>query len=110
MRVFVECRNCGSKIYLETVHDSPYDYPPQITRECSECGFTHTYSHRDLQAEEGTNATAAGAVLGGLAGSLAGPAGAAVGAGVGGALGQNQDQQEKERVREFNSHFFHHQL
>lgn len=107
MRVFVECRHCGARIYLDEVYDSPNDYPDQIRLSCEECGRDAFYRREELRAEEGTNATAAGALLGGLAGSVGGPVGVAIGAGVGGVLGQNQDQQEKERVREFNDRYYH---
>lgn len=108
MRVFVECRHCGSKIYLDEVYESPEAYPPQMHLVCDRCGTEVVYQPKDLRAEEGGNATAAGAILGGLAGAMGGPVGVAIGVGVGSVLGQNQDQQEKEKVREFNSRYFHH--
>lgn len=107
MRVFVECRYCESKIYLDEVHDSPDDYPAKMYLTCDECGTEAPYRREDLRAEEGSSATAAGALLGGLAGSVGGPIGVALGAGVGGVLGQNQDQQEKEEVRDFNNRYYH---
>lgn len=105
MKVFVECKFCNSKIYLDKTHSTPNDYPESISLSCDECGGEAFYTREDLQAEEDNNATAAGVVLGGLAGAVGGPFGVALGAGIGGVLGQNQDQEEKEKVREFNSRY-----
>lgn len=103
--MFVECRHCGARIYLDEVYDSPDEYPAQMRLVCDECGRETVYGREELRAEGATNATAAGALLGGLAGTVGGPIGVAIGAGVGGVLGQNQDQQEKERIRGFNTRY-----
>ncbi|WP_259518614.1 hypothetical protein [Halanaeroarchaeum sp. HSR-CO] len=104
MRVFVECPQCQTKIYLEDVYESPDKYPEDFELEC-ENGHINTFGRPDLIAETGVNSSLAGAVLGGAAGALGGPLGVALGAGLGSILGQNQDQEDGEKVRNFNEKY-----
>lgn len=101
MRVYVECKSCDEEIYLEEVHEDPSRYPTPLQLKCSN-GHLHRYKKRDLKAEKGGSALAAGAIVGGLAGAVGGPAGVAIGASVGSALGANKDQEEEELVEQFN--------
>ncbi len=101
MRVFVECYNCGEKIYLEDIRDRRNEYPANIQLECSNCGSEFYYAREDIHAEPSGNSTAAGAIIGGAAGALAGPIGVPIGAGIGSILGQNADQEEKENIDRF---------
>lgn len=101
MRVYVYCKNCGEKIYLDDIRDRRSHYPPVTTISCSSCDYTGSYSQSEIEAEVDGNSTAAGAIAGGVAGALAGPIGVAVGAGIGSMLGNNADQEDRKRVERF---------
>lgn len=101
MKVYVECRECGEKIYLDDIRDHRSDYPPTIQLKCSRCKSQLLYSRDELEAETNGNMTATGTLIGGVAGALAGPIGAAIGAGAGSILGNNAEEEDKRRVKNF---------
>jgi len=61
------------------------------------------YSINDVFADDSTNDTIGGAIVGGLFGAVVGPAGAIFGSVIGGALGNQKDRNDSIRVRRFNN-------
>ncbi|QKY17892.1 YMGG-like glycine zipper-containing protein [Halorubrum sp. CBA1229] len=101
MKVYVECSQCGEKIYLDDVRDKRTDYPASFRLKCGHCDQEKFYNRNQLEAEPDGNSAAIGTLLGGATGALAGPVGAAIGAGVGGVLGSVSDNEDQQRVEEF---------
>ncbi|MYL18124.1 hypothetical protein GLW36_15940 [Halorubrum terrestre] len=101
MRVYVECKYCGEKIYLDEIREKRSDYPLSMKISCAECENSARYKRNDLEAEPSGNSTAVGTILGGATGALAGPVGVAIGAGVGGMLGNASDNDDQRRIKEF---------
>lgn len=106
MRLFVICKSCGRKTYLNIYANSRRDlirrYGKYLTIRCPACNHENRYHVGEVFAEEGVSKVPAGAIVGGLVGLLGGPPGVIFGGGIGALIGGTADATEKERVRRFN--------
>jgi len=109
MQLFVFCRYCNNKIYINSNarvrSELPYQFLLQCTQPACPSGCQNQiFTSRDVQAEQGVAGFIGGAVvLGALGGLIAGPAGLILGGILGGAVGSKSDQSENETVWRFNS-------
>jgi len=108
MRLYVVCRECGDKIYLDIVANSRKELLEKVGKysfevRCYHCGTLNYYTVNEVIAEPSVGTTLAGAGLGALVGGvLGGPIGLLLGGALGGAAGANTEEQEKENARRFN--------
>ncbi len=105
MRLFVQCRSCGQEINIYYIASTRDELPYNIDVSCPNisCRYEETYSRYEVQAAEGVNPVAGGAVIGGLLGGLiGGPLGLIIGGTLGAGAGKNAQQQEEERIQRFN--------
>jgi len=108
MRLFVICRYCQGKIYINSTARNRSELPYQFSLQCIQpaCSLRNQnqiFTSHDVQAEPGVAGLVSGAiVLGALAGLIAGPEGAILGGFIGALLGSSSDQAENEAVRRFN--------
>lgn len=108
MRLYVACRHCGNKIYINSPARIRAELPYQFVLRCKNLGCPMRYNNEvytsyDVVAETGFSGTVGGAIVTGVLGGLvAGPIGAAIGALVGGSAGSNTDRADREAVERFN--------
>jgi hypothetical protein len=109
MQLFVTCRYCSNKIYINSNARVRSELPCQFFLHCTQplcqSGYQNQiYTPWEVQAESGVAGVVGGAVVfGALGGLIAGPAGAVLGGIIGGAVGSTSDQSEKEAVWRFNN-------
>ena len=109
MQLFVICRSCNTKIYINSNarvrSELPYQFLLHCTQPTCPSGYQNQiFTPRDVQAEPGVAGLIGGAVvLGALGGLIAGPAGLILGGILGGAVGSTSDQSENEPVWRFNN-------
>jgi hypothetical protein len=109
MRLFVICRYCYNKIYINSNARVRSELPYQFLLHCTQPACLSGYQNQiftshNVQAEPGVAGLIGGAVvLGALGGLIAGPAGVILGAILGGTVGSTSDQSENEAVRGFNN-------
>ena len=108
MRLYIACRSCNSRMYLNVVAISRAELAQKIgynfTIKCPHCNVLLTCNVNQVFAEQGNN-VAGGAVIGGLIGLIGGPLGMIIGGAIGGALGNGVDEQEHIQVNQFNEVF-----
>ena len=100
MKLFVYCRFCESKIYLnspaKTRDELPFNFVlkcPQII--CSSHGQDVTYFRNEVKAESDLSDVVSGAIiLGALGAVVGGAAGAIIGGLIGASAGSNSDQDD----------------
>ena len=91
MRLYVVCRECGDKIYLDIVANSRKELLDKVGKysfevRCPHCGTKDYYTVNEVIAEPSVGTTLAGAGLGVLVGGvLGGPIGLLLGGALGGA-------------------------
>ncbi len=110
MNLYVTCKGCGTKIYIESKAKTRQELYREMgkkffTIKCPVCGNIQRFSVNDVMAEAKSDTTLTGTLLGGLAGMLLGPLGAAAGAITGGIIGLNEDTKEEKEVRKFNNSY-----
>ena len=106
MRLYVICKHCGRKIYLNMVASSRREiaqkYGKFLSITCRFCHSKNTYSVNEIFAEPGVSNVPAGAIGGGLVGLLGGPLGILIGGGIGALIGGSLDAEDVERANRFN--------
>jgi len=108
MRLYVICKECGEKVYLDIVAYTRKELLEKIGNysfrvRCNQCGYEDYYTINEVTAEPTFGSTVAGAGIGALIGGvLAGPIGLLLGGALGGTAGMNAEEQEKENVERFN--------
>ena len=104
MRLYVTCRHCGGRIYLQSPAKTKADLPVSFELTCLVCNSTYFYSSSDVTAESGRGITAGVAILGGIVGAIFGPggalAGAILGAGAGGHMLFYVDVNQRKSVEQ----------
>jgi len=102
MKLFVNCKKCGFKIYINHPAKIRSDLPFSFQLICQNCSTKNNCNPYDVVAESGLT-TAGGALLGGLLGLPLGGVGALVGAILGGIIGKNSQDQDEINVTGFNN-------
>ena len=102
MKLFTNCINCKSKIYITHNATIRSQLPPSFELICSNCHTRAIYNPFMVLAESGLT-TIGGMLLGGLLGLPLGGPGAALGAILGGLLAKNSEEQDIKNVQRFNS-------
>ncbi len=104
MRLFVYCKGCGQKIYLNSYAKHRYELPSLFQLKCANLSCSHFgyYMPQDVVAEPNLTA-ASGAILGAALGLLLGPEGALTGGILGAAIGSKQEKEDLDEVNRFNS-------
>jgi hypothetical protein len=109
MQLYVICRYCNNKIYINNNarvrSELPYHFFLHCTQPACPSGCQNqVFTSREVHAEQGVAGLVGGAlVLGALGGLVAGPAGAILGGILGGAVGSTSDQSENDAVWRFNN-------
>lgn len=108
MKLFVLCRNCGTKNYLAIAAGSRQELTQKVgyefTLRCASCGLTHSYYVTDVKAEASSGIAGAGAIVGGILGAiLGGGVGAGVGAALGAVVGGGGEVEDKKKADRFNA-------
>ena len=101
MRLYVVCRSCGQKVYLNLNVSRRSELPSVFEVRCPNCGVTDTYTPNDVEVEAAPALGIPSAVVGGLLGLLGGPLGLILGGLAGGVFGANADADEQRRVQQF---------
>ncbi len=105
MKLYVICRRCGEKIYLD------FDFsvnirsnlPSFISVVCPQCGSHANFLSDQVYAESDAADATAGAIIGGLIGLCIGPEGALIGATLGGTIGASARDSDVKAMRRFNN-------
>jgi len=115
MRLYVHCRYCGNKIYINSPAKIRAELPYQFTLRCQQpnCpvhdrykiyGRGEIYGQYEVIAEPGIGGLVGGALVTGILGGLvAGPIGALIGGVLGGSVGSASDQADREASERFNA-------
>jgi len=107
MRLFVQCKSCNSRIYLNITAPTREGLADKIGGHefeirCPYCKKYTPYTVNDVFAEKTLPATPAGAIIGGLVGLVGGPLGMFIGGTLGTLWGANADEKERKIVNGFN--------
>jgi len=110
MRLYVECNECHTRIYLNIVADTRKALSRRLGSNffilrCPYCRHRGRYRVDDVYAEVSrSTGLPAGAIIGGLVGgAVGGPAGLIIGGILGAAIGGKLDAVEKQEVSKFNT-------
>lgn len=101
MKLYV-INNARKKVYLNLTASSRRHLAHLIGDYTFYLG-NELYSVEDVRAENDSNSTASGAVVGGAVGAFAGPAGLIIGGLLGGLIGNSSDEKENLKVNRFNN-------
>lgn len=102
MRLYVTCRHCGGRIYLQSPAKTRADLPVSFELTCTICTAKNIYYSSEVIAESGRGITAGVAILGGIVGAIFGPGGALAGAILGAGAGGSLEEQDKTAATRFN--------
>lgn len=108
MKLFVNCHECGAKIYLEEKaqvrSELPSLFKVRCNKEyCSLNNFDNLYSLNEVFAESDYVSTKKSALVGGALGFLiAGPMGVVVGGSISSLLASQIQHPDQEEVKKFN--------
>src|SRR2546427_9227006 len=101
LRLFVTCRSCGHKVYLNLTASRRSELPSTFEVKCPNCGTVDYFTASDVEAEAAPALGVPSAVVGGILGLLGGPLGLLLGGLAGGVLGANADADEQRKVQQF---------
>jgi len=102
MKYYVLCKECGVKIYINTIAKARYELPYSFELNCYK-GHINCYYSGEVWADAGVSSATSGLIIGGLLGSaILGPLGAVSGAVIFARAGLNRDEKEREDVKRFN--------
>lgn len=102
MKLYVINPRNKQKTYLNISATSRRQLIKQIGGQKFYLGDT-LYSVNDVKAENDSNSTSTGVVVGGVVGALAGPVGILIGGALGGLIGNNSDEEETVKIKKFNT-------
>jgi len=109
MRLYVECNECHTRVYLNIVADTRKVLSRRLGSKffilrCPYCQHRGHYHVNDVHAEVGrSTGLPAGAIMGGVVGgAVGGPVGLIIGGLLGAVIGGNFDAAEKQKVNKFN--------
>jgi len=105
--IIPHCKNCRAPILLSLKANNRGSmrmllHGDYFRVQCGTCTQQDIYSVNDVIAQEDSNETATGALVGGLVGLLGGPLGVFIGGGIGAMIGNGSDTEERNRVKNFN--------
>lgn len=109
MKLFVICKYCRNKLYINSPAKIRGELPFQFIVHCRQMGCSANgrdayYTRNEVFAESNVSNAVSGAILlGSLGAVVAGPIGAAVGGLIGIKAGSDTDKQDKEAVERFNN-------
>ncbi|WP_323758440.1 DUF456 domain-containing protein [Roseivirga sp.] len=102
MKLYVINPNNNQKVYLNLSAPTRQSLTKQIGGENFYLA-NQLFSIYDVWAENDSNSTATGAVVGGFVGALGGPVGILVGGFLGGLIGKGTDEEESAKIKKFNN-------
>lgn len=102
MKLYVINPNNKQKTYLNLTASNRQQLINQIGGYNFYLGNT-LYSVYDVFAENDSDSTSTGLVVGGVVGALAGPAGILIGGILGGLIGNSSDEEETIKIKKFNN-------
>lgn len=104
MKLYVMCRICGRKVYIDSPAKIRKELPYQFSLQCANCYNNIVYYRKDVLAESGQIYGVGGLlVLGGLGLWALGPIGGIVGGLIGAKAGKDKDTEESKSVEVFNN-------
>ena len=102
MKLYVVNPNTKQKVYLNLIASTRHGLVNQIGGNNFYLG-DNLYSVLDVCAENESNSTATGVIVGGAVGALCGPVGIIIGGLLGGLIGNSSDENESVKVKRFNN-------